>query len=203
MELRKGFVKIAMVVAVTVPLVGAAAPATFEVDGAHSKVLFKVRHRGISTVTGQFTQFDATIDVDPEDLSTLSAEATIDVASVDTEVERRDNHLRSADFFDVENHPQMEFVSTRAEVMGDNQVKLHGTLTLRGVTKPIVLDTTFGGVLAGDEGDRIGLMASTTINRRDFGVSYGGLLDSGVPVISDEVEIYIEFQATEATESDD
>ena len=179
----------------------AAAPTTFEVDRAHSKVLFKVLHRGISTVTGQFTQFDATIDVDPEDLSTLKTQATIDVASVDTEVERRDNHLRSADFFDAENHPKMEFVSTRAEVVGDNQVKLHGNLTIRGVTKPVVLDTVFGGAIIDSRGTyRTGLTASTTINRKDFGVNYGGVLDSGVLVIAEEVEIYIEFQATQPTE---
>lgn len=89
------------IIALVLPLAEAAESTTFEVDRAHSKVLFKVRHRGISTVTGQFKQFDATIDVDPEDLSTLKIRATIDVASVDTEVERRDNHLRSADFFDA------------------------------------------------------------------------------------------------------
>lgn len=202
-ELRSRTIATAVVTTLALPIAGLAAPTTFEVDRAHSKVLFKVHHRGISTVTGQFKQFDATIDVDPQDLSTLRARAIIDVASVDTEVERRDNHLRSADFFDAENHPQMEFVSTRAELVGDDRVKLHGTLTLRGVTKPVVLDTQFGGVITDSRGSqRAGLTASGTINRRDFGVNYGGLLDSGVPVISDDVEIYIEFQATEPTESD-
>ena len=189
------------IIALVLPLAEAAEPTTFEVDRAHSKVLFKVWHRGISTVTGQFKQFDATIDVDPEDLSTLKTRATIDVASVDTEVERRDNHLRSADFFDAENHPKMEFVSTRAEVVGDNQVKLHGDLTIRGVTKPVVLDTVFGGAITDSRGTyRTGLTASTTINRQDFGVSYGGVLDSGVLIIAEEEEIYIEFQATQPTE---
>ena len=201
MKLFASTISLVVILALALPLAEAAEPTTFEVDRAHSKVLFKVRHRGISTVTGQFKQFDATIDVDPEDLSTLKTRATIDVASVDTEVERRDNHLRSADFFDAENHPKMEFVSTRAEVVGDNQVKLHGNLTIRGVTKPVVLDTVFGGAIIDSRGTyRTGLTASTTINRKDFGVNYGGVLDSGVLIIAEEVEIYIEFQATQPTE---
>ena len=161
------------IIALVLPLAEAAEPTTFEVDRAHSKVLFKVRHRGISTVTGQFKQFDATIDVDPEDLSTLKIRATIDVASVDTEVERRDNHLRSADFFDAENHPKMEFVSTRAEVVGDNQVKLHGDLTIRGVTKPVVLDTVSGGAGDGvsEDGVRIGITAQRGNTRVTSGSS--------------------------------
>jgi len=158
--------------------------------------LFKVRHLGISNVTGQFKTFDASIEMDPEDLSTLKARAVIDVASVDTEVETRDKHLRSADFFDAENHPKIEFVSTKAEVVGENEVKLYGGLTIRGVTKPVVLDAVLGGVITDPRGNlRTAFTASGTINRKDFGVSWNQLLDNGGMVVADEVRIEIELEA--------
>ena len=193
----KRFVGIIIVVAVAaLPLTGSAAPVSFEVDRAHSKVLFKVRHLGISNVTGQFKTFDASIEMDPEDLSTLKARAVIDVASVDTEVETRDKHLRSADFFDAENHPKIEFVSTKAEVVGENEVKLYGGLTIRGVTKPVVLDAVLGGVITDPRGNlRTAFTASGTINRKDFGVSWNQLLDNGGMVVADEVRIEIELEA--------
>ena len=193
----KRFVGIIIVVAVAaLPLTGSAAPVSFEVDRAHSKVLFKVRDLGISNVTGQFKTFDASIEMDPEDLSTLKARAVIDVASVDTEVENRDKHLRSADFFDAENHPKIEFVSTKAEVVGENEVKLYGGLTIRGVTKPVVLDAVLGGVITDPRGNlRTAFTASGTINRKDFGVSWNQLLDNGGMVVADEVRIEIELEA--------
>ena len=193
----KRFVGIIIVVAVAaLPLTGSAAPVSFEVDRAHSKVLFKVRHLGISNVTGQFKTFDASIEMDPEDLSTLKARAVIDVASVDTEVENRDKHLRSADFFDADNHPKIEFVSTKAEVVGENEVKLYGGLTIRGVTKPVVLDAVLGGVITDPRGNlRTAFTASGTINRKDFGVSWNQLLDNGGMVVADEVRIEIELEA--------
>ena len=193
----KRFVGIIIVVAVAaLPLTGSAAPVSFEVDRAHSKVLFKVRHLGISNVTGQFKTFDASIEMDPEDLSTLKARAVIDVASVDTEVENRDKHLRSADFFDAENHPKIEFVSTKAEVVGENEVKLYGGLTIRGVTKPVVLDAVLGGVITDPRGNlRTAFTASGTINRKDFGVSWNQLLDNGGVVVADEIRIEIELEA--------
>ena len=193
----KRFVGIIIVVAVAaLPLTGSAAPVSFEVDRAHSKVLFKVRDLGISNVTGQFKTFDASIEMDPEDLSTLKARAVIDVASVDTEVETRDKHLRSADFFDAENHPKIEFVSTKAEVVGENEVKLYGGLTIRGVTKPVVLDAVLGGVITDPRGNlRTAFTASGTINRKDFGVSWNQLLDNGGVVVADEIRIEIELEA--------
>jgi len=158
--------------------------------------LFKVRDLGISNVTGQLKTFDASIEMDPEDLSTLKARAVIDVASVGTEVENRDKHLRSADFFDAENHPKIEFVSTKAEVVGENEVKLYGGLTIRGVTKPVVLDAVLGGVITDPRGNlRTAFTASGTINRKDFGVSWNQLLDNGGMVVADEVRIEIELEA--------
>jgi polyisoprenoid-binding protein YceI len=182
----------------------AAAPlsAQYDVDPAHSQVLFKVRHLGISTVTGEFKDFTATFDVDPEDLSTLKAEATIDTASVDTREPDRDKHLKSADFFDVETHPQIRFVSTKAEPVSASEVKLHGNLTIRGVTKPVVLDAEFGGTVVDGRGNhRAAFTAETKINRKDFGVSWNRTLDAGGLVVGEEVTIQIELEAIRKKEA--
>ena len=114
----------------------------YQVDTTHSEIAFKVSHLGISTVTGYFNDFSASFDLDPEDLSTLRVQATIQTKSVDTRVEDRDKHLKSADFFDVESYPEIRFTSKKAEVVGKNKVKLHGDLTIRGVTKPVVLESS-------------------------------------------------------------
>ncbi len=156
----------------------------------------------IGLVTGQFKNFSASFDLDPSDLSTLKAKAVIDVASVDTEVEERDNHLRSGDFFDAENHPEMKFVSTKAEVVGDNKVKLHGNLTIRGVTKPVVLDAVYGGAVQDPWGNyRSAFSASGTINRKNFGVNWNKVLDTGGLVVGDEVQL--ELEAIRQDESSD
>ena len=190
--------------ALTLPVTGATTPANFEVDAAHSKVLFKVSHLGISTVTGQFKDFKASFDLDPEDISTLKATAVIQVASVDTGVEDRDKHLRSSDFFDAENHPEIKFVSTKAEVVGGNKVKLHGNLTIRGVTKPIVLDAVFGGSVNDPRGNyRSAFSASGTINRKDFGVNWSKVLDTGGLVVGEEVQLVLEVEAVQKKESSD
>ena len=197
-------ISLVAILALAAPVVGTAATAKFEVDPSHSKVLFKVRHLGISTVTGQFKNFSASFDLDPSDLSTLKAKAVIDVASVDTEVEERDNHLRSGDFFDAENHPEMKFVSTKAEVVGDNKVELHGNLTIRGVTKPVVLDAVYGGAVQDPWGNyRSAFSASGTINRKDFGVNWNKVLDTGGLVVGDEVQLELELEAIRQDESSD
>lgn len=185
-------------------LVAATAVAgNFKVDSTHSEISFKVKHLGISTVTGYFNDFNATFDVDPNDLSTLTAHAVIRTKSVDTRVEDRDNHLKSADFFDVESHPEIRFTSQRAEVVGKNKVKLHGELTIRGVTKAVVLDTEFQGAATGPMGKhRAAFVASTTINRKDFGVSWNKTLDSGGFVVGEDVHIQIQLEAVSMEATD-
>ena len=191
------------VFAATLLMATTALAGDFRVDVAHSQVAFKVKHLGISTVTGYFNDFNASFDVDPSDLSTLKAEATIETRSVDTRAEDRDTHLRSADFFDVENHPQMRFTSTKAKVVGKNRVELHGNLTIRGVTKPIVLDAEFQGAAMGPMGKhRAAFTASTTINRKDFGVSWNKTLDAGGFVVGEEVLIQIELEAVSMETTD-
>ncbi len=187
-------------------LLAAAAASAFDyqVDASHSEVIFKVKHLGISNVTGHFEDFTASFDLDMNDLATLKAEAVIQTKSVDTRDARRDNHLKSADFFDVETYPEIRFVSTKAEIVDENHVKLHGDLTIRGVTKRVVLDAELGGAVRGPMGHmRVAFVASTTINRKDFGVSWNKVLDTGGLIVGDEVRIQIELEAIQGDATTD
>ncbi len=168
---------------------------TWKLDLSHSEVSFTVKHLMITKVRGTFEDFDVTIVTadKPED---SSIEATIDVASVNTGVEARDNHLRSSDFFLAEEHPAMTFVSTSIE--GDpesGEFTVKGDLTLRGVTKPIVLKGEFGGVIQDAYGNtRAGASASTKINRQDFGVSWNAALEAGGVTLGDDVTVNLDLQ---------
>ena len=130
-------------------------------------------------------------------LAGLSAQAVIKVESVDTEDNDRDTHLRSADFFDAESHPEIRFKSTKAEAGSGNKGKLHGELTIRGVTKPVILDFEFGGVANFMGKERAALTASGVINRKDFGVSWNRTLDTGGLVVGDDVRIELEIEGIE------
>lgn len=187
-------------------LLAAAAASAFDyqVDASHSEVTFKVKHLGISNITGHFEDFTASFDLDGDDLSTLKAEAVIQIKSVNTRDDDRDKHLKSADFFDAENYPEMRFVSTKAEVVGKNRVKLHGELTIRGVTRTVILDAEFSGAVRGPMGHkRAAFVASTTINRKDFGVSWNKVLDTGGLIVGDEVRIQIELEAIQKDSTTD
>ena len=174
----------------------------FTVDTAHSQVLFEVSHLGISRVTGQFDQFEVELDLDPEDLASLRAVAVIQMESVDTREPDRDRHLKSADFFDAESHPTMRFVSTRAEVLSPTRLNLHGQLTLRGVTKPVTLGVDYRGIVSGLMGHEIAVFrAETSIQRKDFGVSWNKVLDTGGVVVGDEVHIEIQLEASRKARS--
>jgi polyisoprenoid-binding protein YceI len=181
---------------------GLAFGGTYQLDVSHSQILFKVKHLGISTVTGKFTDFVGTIDVDPANVSTLKTKATIKTASVDTSNEGRDKHLKSPDFFDAEKHPKITFVSTKAEKLGDNMLKVHGNLTIRGVTKPIVLEGEFGGAADFMGAKRVAFTATGTINRQDFGVNWSKVLDNGGLVVSDQVAIVLEIEGVSKPESE-
>jgi len=166
---------------------------TWTLDPAHSELSFWVRHLKISKVRGTFETFEVTV-ITPEDPSQISVEASIDVSSVNTGVEPRDNHLRSSDFFLVEEHPHMLFRSTRIQVDGDD-FTMDGELTLRGVTQPVTLTGEFGGVITDDYGrTKAGASATTTINRQDFGVSWNAALEAGGFTLGDEVTISVDLQ---------
>ena len=168
----------------------------YEVDPSHTQVMFKVRHMGVSTVTGKFNRFAATFAYDPENPSASWVTATIDAASIDTDNERRDNHLRSPDFFAADSYPNLTFQSTGVEQVEDGRLRVAGDLSIRGVTRPVVLDVVLEGATVGSEGRPIvGWTAETTVDRQDYGLRWNRLTEAGGWVVGDEVRIVLEVEA--------
>jgi polyisoprenoid-binding protein YceI len=168
---------------------------TWTIDPAHSSAQFSVRHMMVSTVRGEFTKLSGTVDLDDSDITKSRVEATIDANSIDTRNEARDKHLRSADFFDVANFPTITFKSTRVEKGSDGKLKVTGDLTMRGTTKPVVLDAEpLSPAVKDKAGMKSGTSATAKINRKDFGVSWSRTLDGGGVVVSDEVSITIDLE---------
>jgi polyisoprenoid-binding protein YceI len=168
---------------------------TWTADPAHSNVGFKVKHMMVSNVHGSFGKFDVTVNYDEKDVTKSSVNVTIDPASINTGVEKRDNHLRSADFFDVAKFPQLTFVSKRVEKEGEN-LRIVGDLTMHGVTKEVALKVTelnppitdpMGGV-------RMGASASARINRTDYGLLWNKAIEAGGVVVGERVDILIEVE---------
>ncbi len=170
-------------------------PRTFTIDVAHSNVGFKAKHLGILNVNGRFSEYEATLSLDPSDLSTLKATASVRIASIDTGVERRDGHLKSADFFDAENHPTMTFVSKEVRNVAGTSFELHGDLTIRGTTKPVVLKGELLGTANFMGKDRVAIQATGSINRFDYGLQWNALTEAGGLVVSQDIEIVLEIQA--------
>jgi polyisoprenoid-binding protein YceI len=167
---------------------------TWKLDQTHSEISFSVKHLKISKVRGSFKSFDATI-VTAENPEDSTIEATVEVASVDTNQKDRDAHLRTSDFFLADEFPTMTFVSKSIEVSGDG-FAITGDLTLRGVTKSEVLKGEFGGIVTDGYGQtKAGATASTVINRHDYGVSWNAALEAGGLTLGDDVTINLELQA--------
>jgi polyisoprenoid-binding protein YceI len=167
---------------------------TWSIDASHSEIGFSVRHMMVSKVRGRFAKFSGELVTTPDVLGS-SVTAEIDLASIHTGNEQRDGHIRSADFFDVENHPLMTYRSTGLRADGDEYV-LDGELTLKGVTKsvPLTLEVNgFGPDAFG--GTRSGFTATGEINRQDFGVSWNAALETGGVVLSDKITIHLEIEA--------
>lgn len=172
-----------------------AAPETFAIDAAHSSIAFTVRHF-TSKVPGRFNKFEGTIVVDPKDLATTKVDVIIDVASIDTAIADRDGHLKSPDFFDAEKHPKATFKSTKVTAAGPNKAKIEGTLTIRGVSKPVVLEAEVLGFGPGNGGRWVGgFEAKTRINRQDFGVAWNKAVEGGGLVLSNDVDLVINIEA--------
>lgn len=171
------------------------APGVYTLDVAHTTVEFVARHMMVSKVRGTFHGFEGTITV-AEDPIQSSVSASVDVATVDTREEKRDAHLRSADFFDAERFPKLTFTSTRVLPAGGSDWKVEGDLTIHGVTRAVVLDVEFNGA-SGDPygGTRIGFSASTEIDREDFGMTFNMALETGGFMVSKLVKIEIEAEA--------
>ncbi len=168
---------------------------TYAIDVSHTEVGFAVRHMAVSKVRGRFGTFEGTLDI-AEDPVDSKVSLTIDAGSVDTRDENRDNHLRTNDFFDVANHPTWTFVSTAIRHEGPTEWKVQGDLTIRGVTRSVELNVTLEGVVKDPYGNhRVGFSASTTINRDDFDVSFGAVMEAGGLVVAKKVDIEIELEA--------
>jgi polyisoprenoid-binding protein YceI len=171
----------------------ALAQGTYGIDTAHSSVDFKIRHL-VSKVSGTFNDFDGTFVADFENLDASSVEFTIQASSIDTANEKRDGHLRSADFFDVEQYPEITFKSSKITRIDSDTFEVAGTLTMHGVSKEITLMVDFLGEMEAMGGVRAGYELTTTLDRKDYGVSWNRALDAGGFVIGDEVEVYIALQ---------
>jgi polyisoprenoid-binding protein YceI len=170
---------------------------TWTIDPAHSEVNFMVRYMGMSKVRGSFSDFSGQI-VTAEDPQDSSVTATVDVASVSTGQAKRDEHLRTSDFFAIEEHPQMSFTSTAVRPISETEAELEGDLTIRGVTQRVTFSVEFGGISEDPWGNtRTGATASTTINRDDFGLDWNAPLEkSGGVLVSSKVVIDVEVSAT-------
>ena len=166
----------------------------YDFDKAHSFIGFKVKHMGLIEVPGFFRDFTGKVDYNDADVTKSSVEFSAKVTSVDTGVAGRDGHLRRADFFDVEKFPDLTFKSTKVTKKGKNLI-VTGDLTMRGVTKPVSIPFTITGFLPGER-PRMGITGETTINRRDFGVNYGGNLPgTEIPQIADQVKVVLQIEA--------
>ena len=172
---------------------------TWTIDPAHTEVGFSVKHLMISTVRGRFADARGTIKLDGDDLTRASIDAEIATASIDTRQEQRDAHLRSADFFEVEKYPTITFRSTNVERVKNDRYRITGDLTIRDVTREVVLEGTDEG--RGRDpwgGDRLGFSATTTIDRRDFGLTWNQALETGGVLVSNEIKIAIDLEAVKA-----
>ena len=172
------------------------------IDPAHTTVGFTARHMGLSKVRGQFTQFRGEVDGDPKDLTTAEGRFEVDLASVETGNPDRDAHLRSADFFDVERHPKMTFVSKSVTSEGDGTYRVVGDLTIRGVTKEVELTYEHGGSDTDPYGNRkVGGTLTGTLKRSDWGLSWNVPLDSGGWLVSDKIGLEIDLQVAESKQA--
>ncbi len=171
--------------------------ATWKMDRAHSEIKFKVRHLVVSTVTGQFKSFDGTVEANNPDFSDAKISFWADVNSIDTRNEQRDAHLKSADFFDAENYPQIEFVSKSIVKKSDSDYEVTGDLTIRGVTKEIKLNVTYNGTVKGFGGAEVaGFEITGKLNRFDYGLQWNAFTETGGIVVGDEVKIEISAELT-------
>lgn len=168
---------------------------TWVVDPVHSKVGFAVKHMGVTTVRGEFGEFEGTLEVG-EDLSSVKAVGTVQAASVDTRQEQRDEHLRSADFFDAESNPELRFESNSIEAVDEDSFRIAGDLTMNGTTREVELEAELGGTEVGPDGeDRAGLEVTGKLSRSDFGMKFNAALGSGNAVVADKVKLALDIAA--------
>ena len=169
--------------------------ATYKIDPAHSEITFKVKHLMITNVTGNFTNFDATLETDASDFSDAKINFSADVNSISTNNEQRDGHLKSDDFFGAEAFPTLTFTSTSFKHKDNKTFELVGDLTIKGQTKSIALNVDYGGTATDPYGQvKSGFEITGKINRKDFGLSWGAVTEAGGVVVSDEVKLQLNVQ---------
>lgn len=176
---------------------------TYDIDPAHSSVEFATKHAMVTTVRGRFSDFTGVISIDADDPSRSTAEVTIDVASIDTRNGQRDEHLRGGDFFDVDTYPTITFKSTRAaRGNGDDEYRMWGDLTIRGVSREVELALTFTGTAVDPWGNlRAGFEGGTTVNRKDWGLTWNVALEAGGFLVSDKVKLVLDVAAVKRAEA--
>ena len=168
----------------------------WEIDSAHSGIHFSVRHLVVAKVRGQFTRWSGTLLAEGGDLSRATVEVTIDASSIETGVADRDTHLRSADFFDVAQYPELKFTSQRVEPKGDDRYTVVGDLSLHGVTREVALEVEYAGRAQDPWGnERAGFSARTAILRKEFGLDWNQVLEAGGVMVGDRIEIELEIEA--------
>jgi polyisoprenoid-binding protein YceI len=200
--MKNTFLGIVLAIVMLLAPVGASA-STWNIDPEHSSMQFKVSHLGLVDVKGIFRKYQGTVTLDEKDIAKSSVNVTIEAASVDTGVEKRDEHLRTDDFFDVAKHPTITFISKKVTPAGKGRCKVSGDLTICGVTKEVVLDVTGPTKELKDPWGNIrrGVSATTTINRTEFGLTYNKILDNGILVIGKKVAISLEAELIKAKDS--
>lgn len=175
----------------------------WSMDRAHSEARFKVKHMMISSVSGEFTEFESTLETDENnDFSTAKATFKAPIDSINTKMEQRDNHLKEADFFDVAHHPHLFFESTKMTQTGEGEYEMEGNLTIRETTKPVILKVDNEGVIKDGQGNwRTGFEISGQISRKAFGLQYNALTEAGGAVVGDKVRLNINMEMTRPHES--
>lgn len=169
--------------------------ATWKIDPSHSEVTFKVKHLVVSTVTGKFKTFEASVDSDKEDFTDAKIQFSADIDSIDTGSEQRDGHLKSPDFFDAASHPKLTFTSTSVTKKSDSDYVVKGDLTIRGTTKPVELEAEFGGIQSDFYGNTVaGFEMTGKINRQDYGLTWSAVTETGGVVVSDQVKLVINIE---------
>ncbi|MGA8151501.1 MAG: YceI family protein [Terriglobales bacterium] len=186
--------------AVTAPDVTSGAVTTWKIDPVHSAAQFKVKHMMISNVKGEFTGLTGTLTLDPTDITKSRIESSIDAATINTRDPQRDAHLKSADFFDVEKFPSLTFKSTRVSKKGDGELAVEGDLSIHGITRKAVFEVEGPSVPMKDPwgNTRVGLSATTRINRKDFGLTWNAALETGGILVGEEVTITLDVQFVKA-----
>ncbi|MFZ1771922.1 MAG: YceI family protein [Caldilinea sp.] len=173
----------------------------FQIDAAHSEIQFSARHMMVSKVRGVFEKWGGAILLNPANPGATVVDITIEAASISSKDEKRDEHLRSPDFLGVEQYPSITFKSTKVEVTGDNTAKLHGDLTIRDVTKPVVMAVEYQGNAKSPWGTvNYGFSATTKINREDWGLSWNAALETGGWLVGKEIQIDIDLELVQVAE---